>query len=352
MKGYAMLKIGESGWIEKERPVCGPLDAICRPIAVAICSSDVHTLWSGAIGERHNMILGHECCAEVVEVGSLVKDFKPGDRVLVPAITPDWSSAAAQAGWQQHSGGMLGGWKFSNYKDGVFADFFHVNDADGNLAHLPEGMDPVDACIMSDMVPTGFHAVEQADVQFGDTVLVIGIGPVGLMAVRACALRGASRIMAVGTRPVCMEVAKAYGADEFISYKDGPIFAQVLERTNGAGVDRVCIAGGNVDTFSEAIKCLKPGGRIGNVNYIGSGDYVKIPRVEWGAGMSNKTISGGLMPGGRLRMEKLASLVTSGRLDLHKEVTHVFEGMDHVEEALFMMRDKPRDLIKPVVIWK
>ena len=138
MKGYAMLKIGESGWIEKERPVCGPLDAICRPIAVAICSSDVHTLWSGAIGERHNMILGHECCAEVVEVGSLVKDFKPGDRVLVPAITPDWSSAAAQAGWQQHSGGMLGGWKFSNYKDGVFADFFHVNDADGNLAHLPE----------------------------------------------------------------------------------------------------------------------------------------------------------------------------------------------------------------------
>ena len=90
MKGYAMLKIGESGWIEKERPVCGPLDAICRPLAVAICTSDVHTLWEGAIGERHNMILGHECCAEVVEVGELVKDFKPGDRVLVPAITPDW----------------------------------------------------------------------------------------------------------------------------------------------------------------------------------------------------------------------------------------------------------------------
>ena len=85
MKGYAMLKIGESGWIEKERPKCGPMDAICRPLAVAICTSDVHTLWEGAIGDRHNMILGHECCAEVVEVGELVKDFKPGDRVLVPA---------------------------------------------------------------------------------------------------------------------------------------------------------------------------------------------------------------------------------------------------------------------------
>ena len=307
MKGYAMLKIGESGWIEKERPVCGPLDAICRPIAVAICSSDVHTLWSGAIGERHNMILGHECCAEVVEVGSLVKDFKPGDRVLVPAITPDWSSAAAQAGWQQHSGGMLGGWKFSNYKDGVFADFFHVNDADGNLAHLPEGMDPVDACIMSDMVPTGFHAVEQADVQFGDTVLVIGIGPVGSWRSVPAPERG-QPYHGGGDASCLYGSGQSLWADEFISYKDGPIFAQVLERTNGAGVDRVCIAGGNVDTFSEAIKCLKPGGRIGNVNYLGSGDYVKIPRVEWGAGMSNKTISGGLMPGGRLRMEKLASL--------------------------------------------
>ena len=77
MKGYAMLKIGESGWIEKDRPVCGPMDAVCKPLAVAICTSDVHTLWEGAIGDHHNMILGHECCAEVVEVGSLVKDFNP-----------------------------------------------------------------------------------------------------------------------------------------------------------------------------------------------------------------------------------------------------------------------------------
>lgn len=138
MKGYAMLKIGESGWIEKERPKCGPMDAICRPLAVAICTSDVHTLWEGAIGDRHNMILGHECCAEVVEVGELVKDFKPGDRVLVPAITPDWNSLEAQAGYSMHSGGMLAGWKFSNFKDGVFSEFFHVNDADGNLALLPK----------------------------------------------------------------------------------------------------------------------------------------------------------------------------------------------------------------------
>ena len=195
MKGFAMLRIGEVGWIEKDRPVCGPNDAICRPLAIAICTSDVHTVWEGAVGERHNMILGHEGCAEVVEVGSEVRDFKPGDRVLVPAITPNWSSLEAQAGYAMHSGGMLAGWKFSNIKDGVFSEFFHVNDADGNLALMPEGMDIVDACMLSDMVPTGLHGAELADVQFGDTVLVIGIGPVGLMSVAGANLRGASRIM-------------------------------------------------------------------------------------------------------------------------------------------------------------
>ena len=349
VKGYAMLKIGEAGWIEKDIPECGPLDAICSPLAVAICTSDVHTLWEGAIGERHNMILGHECCAEVVKVGELVKDFKPGDRVLVPAITPDWNSLEAQAGYSMHSGGMLQGWKFSNFKDGVFSEYFHVNDADGNLALLPDGIDPVDACIMSDMVPTGFHGVELADVQFGDSVLVVGIGPVGLMSVAGSALRGAGRILAVGTRPVCVEAAKAYGATDFISYKDGPIDEQVLAMTNGKGVDKAIIAGGDVDTFATVIKCLKPGGKIGNVNYLGSGDTISIPRVEWGVGMGHKQINGGLMPGGRLRMEKLASLVTSGKLDLHKEVTHVFDGWDHIEEALLLMKNKSADLIKPIV---
>ncbi|BEU86681.1 NAD(P)-dependent alcohol dehydrogenase [Selenomonas sp. TAMA-11512] len=349
MKGYAMLKIGSSGWIEKDRPACGPLDAICKPLALAVCTSDIHTLWEGAIGERHNMILGHEGCAEVVEVGSLVKDFKPGDRVLVPAITPDWNSLEAQSGYSMHSGGMLAGWKFSNFKDGVFGEFFHVNDADGNLAHLPKEINTVDACMLSDMVPTGFHGAELADVQFGDVVLVIGIGPVGLMSVAGSNLRGASRIIGVGTRKVCVEAARGYGATDFISYKDGPIADQVMEMTGGKGVDKVIIAGGGVETFSEAVKALKPGGKIGNVNYLGSGNMIDIPRAEWGVGMGHKLINGGLMPGGRLRMEKLGALVAAGKLDLSPLSTHVFDGFEHIEEALFLMRDKPAELIKPVV---
>jgi threonine dehydrogenase-like Zn-dependent dehydrogenase len=350
MKGFAMLGIGTLGWIEKDKPVCGPLDAICKPLALAPCTSDVHTVWDGAIGERFNMILGHEGVGQVVEVGSLVKDFKPGDKVLVPAITPDWNSVEAQAGYSMHSGGMLAGWKFSNIKDGVFGEFFHVNDADGNLAHLPEGMDLASASMLSDMVPTGFHGAELADIQYGDTVCVIGIGPVGLMAVAATTMRGASQIFAVGSRPNCVQIAKEYGATDIINYKQGCIVQQVLELTKGKGVDKVIIAGGDNEAIDQAIRMLKAGGRIGNVNYYGSGDYLKIPRAEWGVGMGHKLIAGGLMPGGRLRMEKLSSLIHFKRLDTSKLVTHKFQGFDKIEEALLLMKDKPAELIKPVVI--
>lgn len=350
MKGFAMLGIGKTGWIEKEKPDCGPLDAIVKPIAVSPCTSDVHTVWEGALGERRDMILGHEAVGEIAEVGSLVKDLKPGDRVIVPAITPDWGSLEAQGGYSMHSGGMLAGWKFSNFKDGVFGEYFHVNEADANLARLPKGVDPASAVMLSDMVPTGFHGVELADVQYGDTVCVIGIGPVGLMSVAGAALRGASHLYAVGSRPNCVQAAREYGATDIVNYKEGDIVEQILEKTHGKGVDKVIVAGGDNDTFIQAVQMLKPGGIVGNVNYLGSGDYVRIPRIEWGCGMGHKTIRGGLMPGGRLRMEKLCSLLETGRLDTSKLLTHRFQGFEHMEEALMLMKDKPKDLIKPVVV--
>ena len=350
MKAYAMLGPDKTGWIEKERPVCGPLDAICRPIALASCTSDVHTVWENALGPRTDLTLGHEGVGEVVEVGALVKDFKPGDKVLCAAITPDWGSIAAQGGYPMHSGGVLGGWKFSNIKDGMFAEFFHVNEADANLAPVPKGMDLGVAAMLSDMLPTGFLGAELANVQFGDSVCVIGIGPVGLMAVRGAVLRGAGRVYAVGTRPNCVDVAKKYGATDIISYKNGPLDTQLLDITGGEGVDRVIIAGGDCDTFNEAVNMLKPGGVIGNVNYLGEGDFIKIPRVGWGVGMGHKTIVGGLMPGGRRRLEKLAAMIMNGRVDPSLLLTHRRKGMDAIEEILFLMKDKPSDLIKPVTI--
>lgn len=349
VKGFAMLEIGKVGWIEKPVPECGPLDALIRPLVLAPCTSDTHTVWAGALGNRHNLILGHEAVGQVVKVGDLVKNFKVGDKVIVPAITPDWGSSESQDGFPMHSGGMLGGWKFSNIKDGVFSEIFHVNEADANLALIPKGVNLEDAVMLCDMVTTGFHGAELAGIRFGDTVCVIGIGPVGLMSVKGCSLMGASKIYAVGSRERCCEVAKLYGATEIINYKKGDIVEQVLKATDGKGVDKVVIAGGDCKTFAQAIKMLKPGSAIGNVNYLGEGLNVELPRVEWGVGMGHKHVHGGLTPGGRRRMERLASLIEVGKLDTSKLITHRFEGFEKIEDALMLMKNKPADLIKPIV---
>ena len=354
MKGLAMLRIGEIGWIEKDRPACGPRDAIVKPLALAPCTSDIHTVWEGAIGDRHNLILGHEALGIVDEVGNEVRDFKPGDRVIVPAITPDWDSEAAQRGFPSQTGGPLGGWKVSNFKDGGFAEFFHVNLADNNLAHLPEGMSPEAGVMLPDMLSTGFMGAENARIEIGATVAVIGIGPVGLSAIAGAKLRGAGRIFAVGTRPAAVTVAKEYGATDIISYKDGDTADQILDRTGGAGVDAVIVAGGSPDILMDAVKMAKAGSVISNINYFGKGvgeqDILPIPRAGWGFGMASKDIATGLCPGGRVRMERLAEVVMHGRMDPALMATHVFKGFDKLEEALLLMKEKPRDLIKPVVL--
>ncbi|MDY0266826.1 MAG: NAD(P)-dependent alcohol dehydrogenase [Methanimicrococcus sp.] len=345
-----MLGIGKLGWIEKESPVAGPYDAIVKPLAVAPCTSDIHTVFEGALGDRHNLILGHEAVGEIIEVGSEVRDFKVGDRVIVPAITPDWRSDAVQRGYPAHSGGMLAGWKFSNFKDGVFAEEFHVNDADMNLAIMPKGMSLEQAVMLPDMAPTGIQGAELAEIQPGDSVAVIGIGPVGLMAVAGAVIQGAGRLFAVGNRPICADLAREYGASDIIDYKKGDIVEQILKATNGEGVDAVIVAGGESDSISNAVKMTKAGGTISNVNYIGKGDNVPIPRVEWGSGMSHKDIRGGLVSGGRWRMQQMIDLCVYNRIKPEKMVTHVFDGFENMEKSLLLMKDKPRDLIKPVVL--
>jgi threonine dehydrogenase-like Zn-dependent dehydrogenase len=350
MKGYAMLRIGEAGWIEKEVPKCGPNDALLKPLVVAPCTTDVHSVFDGAVGEKTNQILGHEAVAEVLEVGSCVKDFKPGDKVIVPAVTPNWNSVEAQEGFSSHSNGLLNGWRYSNYMDGVFSEVFHCNDADGNLALLPEGLSPEEAVMLSDMVPPGLMTVEFADVKFGDIVLVIGTGAVGLMAIAGSAMRGAARIIAVGSRLAGVAAAKGYGADHIINYKDGSISEQVKALTHGKGVDCVCICGGGPDTFAEAIRSLKLGGKIGSAVALSNTDVITIPAADWGLGMTNQTIRGGSMLGGRMNMEKLAALLASGRLDVKPLITHKFYGWDQLEVAVLACKEKANDYIKSVVI--
>lgn len=125
-----------------------------------------------------------------------------------------------------------------------------------------------------------------------------------------------------------------------------------MKLTNGKGVDKVILAGGGVETFKTAVRVVKPGGIVANINYLGSGDYIEIPRLDWGVGMGHIKIVGGLMPAGRMRIERLANLVMTKRLDPSKLITHRFEGFENLDKAFDLMYKKPKDLIKPVVLIK
>ncbi|WP_137286240.1 NAD(P)-dependent alcohol dehydrogenase [Halorussus salinisoli] len=347
MRAFVMNAIGETGVAEKERPKPGPNDAILEPTAALICTSDVHTV-HGAIGERENLTLGHEAVGVVDEVGSEVEEFAEGDRVAVGAITPDWGSAEAQDGHPSQSGGPLGGWKFANEKDGVFAEYFHVNDADANLARIPDGVADEEAVYVCDMLSTGFAAAENAAIPMGGTVAVFAQGPVGLMATKGAALRGAGRIIAVESVPKRQELAREYGADEVVDFEEVDPVERILEVTDGEGVDGAIEALGSEETLADCVAVTKPGGTISNVGYYGEGETVDIPREAWGVGMAEKDIVTDLCPGGRLRLRRLLRLIDAGRVDPTPMTTHEFD-FENVDEAFELMASKEDGVIKPLV---
>jgi isopropanol dehydrogenase (NADP+) len=349
MKTFVMKAIGQVSFADKPVPRPGPLDAIVKTTTALICTSDSHTV-KGAIGPRENLTLGHEAVGVVHEVGSEVRGFKPGERVVVGAITPDWGDPASQSGHSSQSGQPLGGWKFANIKDGVFAEYFHVNDADANLAHIPASVQDEAAVYCADMLSTGFMAAENAEIPMGGAVAVFALGPIGLMAVAGAKLRGAALIIGIDNIPKRFELAGKFGADATIDFSKQDAVAAVMQLTSGAGVDSAIEALGGDVTFQNAIKVTKPGGTISNVGYHGEGEFVHIPRLDWGVGMAEKTIRTGLCPGGRLRMERLLRLIENGRVDPTPLTTHRFR-FDEMPRAFEIMDKKLDGIIKPLILF-
>jgi isopropanol dehydrogenase (NADP+) len=347
MKAFVMKEIGRVGFMDKPMPKPGPGDAIVQTMKALICTSDSHTV-GGGIGQRHNLTLGHEAVGVVYEVGSEVEYFHPGDRVVVGAITPDWGDPAAQAGHASQSGAPLGGWKFANTKDGVFAEYFHVNDADANMAKIPDSVPDEMAVYCCDMLSTGFMGAENGNIPIGGTAAVLAEGPVGLMATAGARLRGAGLVIGVEAVPRRKELARAYGADEIVDFTTEDVVERIMDLTGGTGVDTAIEALGADVTFQTAVKVTKPGGTISNTGYFGEGEFVHIPRVEWGVGMADKTIATGLCPGGRLRMERLLQILETGRVDPTLMTTHRFP-FDQMERAFEVSDKKLDDVVKPLV---
>lgn len=348
MKAFVMKKIGEVGVMEKPIPNDpGPNGAIIKTTKALICTSDTHTV-KGAIGERENLTLGHEAVGIVHKLGSEVKHVKEGDRVAVNAITPCYKCENCLRGYTSQCQELLGGWKFANIKDGNFAEYFHVNDAEANLAPIPDAVPDKAAVYTTDMMSTGFMGAEHADIPIGGIVAVFAQGPVGLMATAGSKLVGAAKVIGVETVPKRKELAKHFGADEVVDFKETDPVEAIMDFTNGVGVDSAIESLGGQKPFEDCVKVTRPGGTISNIGYHGEGDYVKIPRMAWGVGMSDQTIRTGLCPGGKERMKRLLRLIETGRVDPTPMTTHTF-GFEEIEKAFHMMEAKEDGIIKPLI---
>lgn len=351
MKGLILEAKNKVIWTDLKKPtIKSPFDAIARPLAVAPCTSDVHTIETVAMPEVLGTRLGHEGVGVVEEVGDKVKDFKVGDRVILPTEPIMWRTLEAQEG--------MGKMRLQDPYTGddpdyggFFADYTLVYDADMNLAHIPDNVSLEQAAMVPDVVATGFSTVEATDIRFGDTVLILGIGPIGLMALNGSILKGAARTIVVGSRPVTFELAKKLGATDCINYKDGDIIKQVFDLTGGKPVDKVIIAsGGDASaSFSTALTLVKYGGIVSCLTAFLADETVSLPNAQWWYGSTDKTIKTVRAEGGRAYMDRLLALVSTGRIDPSILVSHKFHGMEKVIEALELMGTRDQTVVKPVV---
>lgn len=234
MKVFVMNGIGKVGFAEKPIPKPGSNDAIIKTTKALVCTSDVHTV-KGAIGDRKNLTLGHEAVGVIYQLGKEVKGFKEGDRVAINAITPCYKCEDCLRGFTSQCTQMLGGWKFANIKDGVFAEYFHVNDAMANLALIPNDVPDEAAVYTTDMMSTGFMGAENAKIPLGGSVAVFAEGPVGLMATAGAKLLGAGLIIGVETVPNRKKMAKHFGADHIVDFKKVDPVKAILELLTAKG---------------------------------------------------------------------------------------------------------------------
>ncbi len=337
---------------EKPIPEIGPLDALVKITTTTICGTDVHIL-KGEYPVAKGLTIGHEPVGVIEQLGSAVKGFKKGQRVIAGAITPSAHSAACLCGCASQDGGyskhgfqMLGGWKFGNTIDGSQAEYILVNDAQANLCVIPESLTDEQVLMCPDIMSTGFSAAEKAGVKIGDTVAVFALGPIGLCAVAGAKLMGATNIIGVDTVPARMKMAKKLGANHVVDFAKGDPVDQIMALTDERGVDVSIEALGTQGTFEACMKVLRPGGRLSSLG-VYSGDLT-IPLGAYGAGIGDIDIYSGLCPGGKERMRRLMSVLETGRLDLKPLVTHEFK-LDDIVDAYDLFANQRDGVMKIAV---
>src|SRR5690242_17739304 len=234
------------------KPTPGVGEAVIRMTTTTICGTDVHIV-RGEYPVRPGLILGHEPVGVIDALGpGLEPEYSVGQRVIVGAITPCGQCFYCLNGVHSQCGGALGGWKFGNTINGAWAEYLLVPDARANLAPIPDELTDEQVVLCSDIFSTGLSGAESGNIKVGDAVAVFAQGPIGLCATLGAKLRGAALIIGVDSVPERLAMARRFGANVTLDYREQDVVSEIRRLTGGRGADVAIEALGRQETFENA----------------------------------------------------------------------------------------------------
>jgi alcohol dehydrogenase len=325
MKALVFEGPGKKSWQSVPTPTLkAPTDAIVKIVKTTICGTDLHILKGDVPTVEKGRILGHEGVGVVVDTGDAVSNFKKRDRVIISCITSCGKCEYCKK--QMYSHCEDGGWILGHLIDGTQAEYVRIPHADNSLYRIPEGADEESLVMLSDILPTGFEiGVLYGAVKPGDTIAIVGAGPIGMAALLTAQFYSPSRIIMIDLDESRLELAKKFGATETINSADGDAVARILASTKD-GVDVAIEAVGIPATFDICQSVVRPGGHVANVGVHGKAVELQIQKL-W---IQNITLTTGLVNTNTTPM--LLKNVQSKKLRPEALITHRF-GFDQVLEA-------------------
>jgi alcohol dehydrogenase len=327
MKALVYHGPGKRAWESVPDPIIlDPTDAIVRIDSSTICGTDLHILKGDVPEVKPGTILGHEAVGTVVEVGAAVTTVMPGDRVLVSCISSCGRCRFCKEGhYGLCTGG--GGWIFGHLIDGLQAELARVPFADTSVYKVPDALSDEQVLFLADILPTAYEVgVLNGRVEPGDTIAVVGAGPIGLAAIMTAQLHTPGKIIAIDLADSRLEKAIEFGADVTINNGREDAVAKVMELTDGLGADVAIECVGVPETFELCTELIRPGGRVANVGVHGKCATLHLEKL-W---IRDVMITTGLVD--TATTPKLLKLIEGGKLDPTTFATHRFS-LDETEAA-------------------
>src|ERR1700674_2541186 len=309
---------GKRAWENKPRPTLqDSSDAIVRITTSTICGTDLHILKGDLPAVIDGRILGHEGIGVVEQVGSGVSEFHVGERVIISCVTACLKCDFCRKAMYSHC--RHGGWILGYTIDGTQAEYVRIPQADGSLYKFPTDGDEEAMVMLSDILPTGFECgVLNGQVKPGDTVAIVGAGPVGLAVLLTAQFYSPAAIYMIDLDDKRLAVAKKFGATALINSTDGQAARHVMELTEGAGVDVAIEAVGIPATFDICQAMVAAGGRIGNVGVHGKPVELHMEKLwDRNISLTTRLVDTVTTP-------MLLKIVRSGKLQPSRLVTHRF----------------------------